>query len=64
MNFSSDDPDIKKGIDWFIKNQDSDGLWKLTYQKEKTLSDNIKNRERKLWLSLDICRLFKRFFNS
>jgi hypothetical protein len=63
MNYSSDDPDIKRGIDWFIENQESNGLWKLTYKKGKTMQDNKRNRERRFWLTLDICRLFKQFFN-
>ncbi|MBD3230615.1 MAG: hypothetical protein GF329_20720, partial [Candidatus Lokiarchaeota archaeon] len=30
VNFSRSDPDIRKALEWFIENQESDGLWKLT----------------------------------
>ena len=61
MGFSRDDPDIKTALDWFIKHQGPDGLWKVTYVKGKNVVDNERNRERRLWVSLAICRIFKRF---
>jgi hypothetical protein len=35
LGFSFDDTDIQKGVNWFIKHQDDDGLWRATYQKKK-----------------------------
>ena len=61
MGFSRDDPDIKTALDWFIEHQGPDGLWKVTYVKGKNVVDNERNRERRLWVSLAICRIFKRF---
>ena len=61
MGFSRDDPDIKTALDWFIKHQGPDGLWKVTYVKGKNVVDNERNQERRLWVSLAICRIFKRF---
>ncbi|MBN1161292.1 MAG: hypothetical protein JXA17_05045 [Dehalococcoidales bacterium] len=57
LGFSIEDPDIKRGLDWFIKNQQSDGLWKL--ENDKPVSP--KDTETKQWLGLDICRLLKRY---
>lgn len=62
MGFSKDDPDIKKALDWFVDHQEPNGLWKITYVKGKKVIENEKNRERKLWVSLAICRIFKRFY--
>jgi len=61
MGFSRDDPDIKTALDWFIEHQGPDGLWKVTYVKGKNVVDNERNQERRLWVSLAICRIFKRF---
>jgi hypothetical protein len=56
--FTKDDPDISKGLDWFIENQQEDGLWKLESNKVKKPGDI----ERRLWLGLVICRVLKRYY--
>ncbi|MGD6807832.1 MAG: prenyltransferase/squalene oxidase repeat-containing protein, partial [Candidatus Bathyarchaeia archaeon] len=58
MGYSKDDPDIQKGLRWFVENQLPNGLWKLDYSKaaKETVS------EEQLWLGLKIARLFKRFY--
>lgn len=61
MGFPGDDPDIEKALDWFVEYQEPDGLWKVTYVKGKNPANNEKNIERRLWVSLAICRIFKRF---
>jgi hypothetical protein len=61
MGFPGDDPDIKTALDWFIEHQEPDGLWKVTYVEGKNPVDNERNRERRLWVSLTICRILKRF---
>jgi len=62
MGFSKDDPDIKKALDWFIDHQEPNGLWKTTYVMGKEATDNEKNRVRRLWVSLGVCRVFERFY--
>jgi len=65
LGFSYKDPDIEKALEWFIENQKSDGLWDLTYVKgKKRLKENLKNKERRLWLGLEICNIFKRFCSN
>ncbi len=58
-----DDPKIKQALDWLADHQDDDGLWKVSYVnpalKEK---DSPKARQMKLWVSLAICRVFRRFY--
>jgi hypothetical protein len=63
LGFSRDDPDIRLGLDWFVKNQKKDGLWDLTYVPGKSVKENKKTTAERRWLTLDICRMFKRFYN-
>jgi hypothetical protein len=62
MSFSKDDPDIQKALNWLIDNQESNGLWKTKYVKGKKEIENKRNKECKLWISLAISRIFKRFY--
>ena len=62
MGYSRDDSDIKKALDWFIDHQEPNGLWRITYVKGKEVTDNEKNRVRRLWVSLGVCRVFERFY--
>lgn len=57
LGFTQDDPDIKKGLDWFIANQQSDGLWKLDQNKAVKPRDI----EERLWLGLAVGRMLKRY---
>jgi hypothetical protein len=59
LGFSKDDPDIERGLNWFIENQQQDGLWKL----ESNKAINSKDNEDRLWLGLAICRIFKRYYD-
>jgi hypothetical protein len=58
LRFSKDDPDIKKALDWFVVNQQPDGLWKIDHIKETSPKDN----EARLWLGLRICRMLKKYY--
>ena len=58
LGFSKDDPDIKRGLQWFFENQQPDGLWKLESDKEISGRD----WEERLWLGLSICRLLKKYY--
>ena len=57
------DRDIKDALDWFIANQQENGLWKISYSKIHKASPNNKTDEEKLWISLAICRIFQRYYN-
>lgn len=58
LGFSKDEPQMAKAINWFIANQEKDGLWDLYTLKNK------KYYETSLWLSLAICRIMKRLYNN
>jgi len=61
MGYSKDDADIKKGLDWFIQNQQPDGLWPLDISKKQSKVTPKTMREQ-LWVALAICRMLKRFY--
>jgi hypothetical protein len=58
LGFTKDDTDIKKGLDWFIANQQSDGLWKLEHEKVVKSKDLAE----RLWLGLAVGRMLKRYY--
>jgi hypothetical protein len=55
MGYTADDSDIKGALEWLTKRQAPDGSWDLKLLKDKLL-------DQKCWVSLAICRLFKRFY--
>ena len=46
----ADDPDIARGVAWFIDNQEANGLW-------NTGRNRPKNRHSDLWVALAVCRM-------
>jgi len=55
LGFSRDHPQVKKGLDWFVKNQKRDGTWKLHMLKGEKI-------EQPHWMNFNACRLFKKFY--
>lgn len=54
LGLSQKDADIQRGLDWFVSNQEDDGLWPTGYGKGKKASS-----ERR-WVGLAVCRVLKR----
>ena len=52
---SFEDTEIQTALNWFRERQDKNGLWKLALLKNKLTMDM------QLWITLAICRVFKRF---
>lgn len=59
MSYSSQDSQIQKAIQWLIENQQPDSLWKLNYYSGITEKSSPEIRERKLWVTLAICKILK-----
>lgn len=53
LSFSAHDPDIQRGLEWFISHQEQDGLWKTGYEKAR-------QKDLRAWVGLAVCRVFKR----
>jgi len=58
LGFTRNDYDIRRGLQWFVDNQQSDGLWNLESHKDISAKDF----EERLWLGLRICRMFKSYY--
>jgi hypothetical protein len=58
LGFTKDDPQIEPALKWLSERQQEDGLWKLTLLKAKSIDDLP------LWISLTICRIFKKFYEK
>jgi len=56
LGFTKDDLQIENALKWLSERQREDGLWKLTLLKSESVDDLP------LWMSLTICRIFKRFY--
>ncbi|MHA2352024.1 MAG: prenyltransferase/squalene oxidase repeat-containing protein [Candidatus Thorarchaeota archaeon] len=54
LGLSTDNPQIREAVDWFVEHQKKDGLWKL--RLVRGTSDKSQN----LWVNLVICRTLKR----
>jgi hypothetical protein len=55
MGFKADDPDVRRGLDWFAANQGPDGLWEHGYGAGRGAL------AARLWVGLAVCRVFRRF---
>jgi len=63
IGLSKEDEHIRLALAWLIEHQEENGLWKTTYAKPGGEEKRIaKVRETKLWVSLAICRVFKRLY--
>jgi len=61
MGSARDDQHINQALTWLVDHQEESGLWKVTYAKEQ-VKETQKGKELKLWVSLAICRIFRRFY--
>ena len=56
MEFSAQDEDIQKGLNWMIDNQGEDGLWRTSYGKKDETNPDY-------WVSFSVCRILKYFLD-
>ena len=62
MNIPRDQENVAEALQWFLKNQQTSGLWKHSYSTIHKNSENSKTKELQLWISLAILRIFKRYY--
>jgi Squalene-hopene cyclase C-terminal domain/Prenyltransferase and squalene oxidase repeat len=55
LGFEEEDPQVRKGLEWFASRQKKDGGWRLPLRLIEG------EKERDLWITLAISRVFKRF---
>jgi hypothetical protein len=56
MGFMKDDSQINRALNWFIAKQQKNGVWKLHTVRGK-------DKDLPLWISLAICRVFRRLLS-
>ena len=54
MGFTIEDPHVEKAVRWLMDRQQEEGLWRFNMLKPR------EDKDLKLWISLAICRVFKR----
>jgi hypothetical protein len=57
LGFDRQDPDIARGLNWFMENQSADGLWGTGYGSGR------KAESMRRWVGLAICRVLHRFID-
>ena len=55
------DEDVGRALQWFVDNQQRDGLWNVSYSRIHKTSEKNQTSETRLWITLTVCRIFKRF---
>lgn len=60
---SRQDERVQNALKWLVDHQETSGLWKSTYAKPVE-KDTPKIRETQLWVTLAICRVFKRLYTG
>jgi hypothetical protein len=55
------DEDIQQALQWFVHNQQDDGLWRTSYEQTRRTEPTVKEREAWQWVGLAVCRVFRRF---
>lgn len=56
LGLAKDDAEIKSALEWLKERQQKNGFWKVYLLKAKSIEDPYS------WISLAICRVFKRFY--
>ncbi|MBN1567810.1 MAG: hypothetical protein JXA73_08170 [Acidobacteria bacterium] len=59
IGLPSEDDDIRRALQWFIDNQQRDGLWKVSYSSIHKATDKDQALEIRQWITLAISRIFK-----
>lgn len=63
IGLPGDDPDIQRGLAWLVDHQEPTGLWALEAARADRLEKSSgRAGEKKLWVGLAICRIFKAYF--
>jgi hypothetical protein len=55
------DADVQRALQWFVDNQQADGTWRTFYEQPTRAEPSDKERDATLWVSLAVCRVFRRF---
>ena len=62
LGFSKDDPSMEEALHWLRDHQEDCGLWKVSYVQ--SARETAKTRAMQFWVTLAICRVWKRLLAS
>ena len=60
IGFTTDHPQVKRGMDLLVEHQSGDGLWENSYRKGAKKIETEKAQEDRLWVTLAICSVLSR----
>ena len=60
IGFDDGDGDVAKALQWFVDNQQGDGLWRTSYEQAKRKQMSARERDTMEWVGLAVCRVFRR----
>ncbi|MCX5973461.1 MAG: hypothetical protein NTU59_02050 [Coprothermobacterota bacterium] len=64
MGWSPEDDDVRRALGWLVDHQEPDGLWKVSYSHIHKETNSPQTRKMQHWISLAICRIFRRFWSA
>ncbi len=64
IGIPKEDEDAAAALEWFLERQQPDGLWKGSYSDIHKESGSRKEWDLRLWVSLNILRVFKRYYGE
>jgi hypothetical protein len=56
LGYSRFEEEVHRGLNWFVENQEADGLWPIGYGAQTRREAALR-----LWIGLPVCRMIKRF---
>ncbi len=60
IGIPKEDEDIQRAMNWLTGHQEKDGLWKVSYSTIHKQNSKDDTSETRYWITLAICRIFKR----
>jgi hypothetical protein len=64
VGFPKEDPDIENALHWLVGHQEESGLWRTSYSRIHKAPHNKRTYEEQIWITLAICRIFKRLYEK
>ena len=61
LGVGADDEDVHQALQWFVDNQQDNGVWRTSYEQTKRTEPSVKEGEAMHWVGLAVCRVFQRF---
>lgn len=63
IGLSKEDEQVRQALSWLVAHQEENGLWRVSYvQTEERQRQTARARQMQQWISLAICRIFRRLY--